>query len=162
MMASAATDSPSRAAKIVVVESDSTWEPRPAEAGAVVINQLPHETPGQLSSRVMRQIEVIARCGHTVERAVLATSESIAEDAVAARYAIVRALLTSGVMAPGARVVLAGDERLPAVARHGLLGLAGAVISELSGLPFQFDIRLGGVVETDGAPMTGWQNVPSA
>jgi hypothetical protein len=162
MMGSAAAESSPEAAKIVVVEVDSTWQPRTAEAGAMVISQRPHETPRQLSSRVMKQIEVIARGGRTLERAVLATSESVADDAVAARYTIVRALLTSGVLAPGARVVLAGDDRLPAVARHGLLGLAGAVISELSGLPFQFDIRLGGVVETDGAPTTAWQDVPTA
>jgi hypothetical protein len=65
-------------------------------------------------------------------------------------------------MAPGASVVLAADERLPAAARHGLLGLAGAVVSQLNGLPFQLDIRLGSVVETEGAPISAWQAVPSA
>jgi hypothetical protein len=151
---------------LVVVECGSDWETplvwemlgeRP-----LVVYQGPGETAWELSQRVVRQIDAFVCAGRTLGKAVLATGDSLSEDFVASRYGIVRALLTSGVMAPGARVMLAADERLPAAARHGLLGLAGAVLSELNGVPFQLDIRLGSVVETEGAPTSAWKAVPSA
>jgi hypothetical protein len=152
---------------LIVIEADSSWDitssvPSSRSSKSLVISQRAEESATELSERVVGQIEAFARRGRTIGKAVLATGQSLAEEVVAARYAIVRALLTSGVMAPGARVVLAADERMPAAARHGLLGLAGAVMSELSGLPFQLDIRLGSVLDTDGAPTSAWQTVPSA
>lgn len=147
----------------VIVECGSTWHPAPAApTDPLVIHQAPREAACDLSRRVVGAIKWLTQCGCSIGHAVLVTSESVTNEVIEARYAMVRALLTSGVLAPGARVVLVGDERLPPAARHGLLGLAGAVIAEVGSVPLQFDIRLGSVVETDGAPTSGWQGVPSA
>jgi hypothetical protein len=150
--------------KLVVIEAGRTWHPAPGVSGddALVIHQGPREEPGQLSQRVSGAIKWFAQCGCSIGRAVLVTSEAVTNEVIEARYSMVRALLTSGVMAPGARVVLVGDERLPPAARHGLLGLAGALLADVGSIPLQFDIRLGSVVETDGAPISAWQGVPSA
>jgi hypothetical protein len=118
---------------LVVMETGSRW-PAWLEAppSSRIVVQDPLESSDALTGRALRVIEGLRAKGHRLHSLVIAAGRGHREaHPPSARSEVARAALAA--LAPGATVILAGNEGLPAEARHELFATAEQITRLLVG-----------------------------
>jgi hypothetical protein len=131
---------------ILVVERGVESIPSISEPGCVateraIIAQQPDETPVELSARVIRRAQELARQKTPIECAVIVASDAVQDDVFAARCHMARALVRAMEGAPRARLVFALPASLSDEGRHELLSIAGTLALHLSHVPVEVNVR---------------------
>ena len=126
---------------IVVLEAGAAWPPWLTEyqrlaPNAVVIAQAATEAAGSFQGRVLHRVaEAVAHAGARarVRVGVIVSVDSPAEERVALRQNVARALLKAMGTGHEAELVLAGDSDELEASRQHLFELAGTLCEELGG-----------------------------
>jgi hypothetical protein len=130
---------------IVVIEAGADGipavdDPSCSATERVIIAQQPDETPAELSIRVSRRAQELAK-NVPIDSAVIVASDTVDDAVFASRCHMARALVRAMSGASSARLLFSPRATLSDEGRHELLSIAGTLAVQLGGVPVEVSVR---------------------